>query len=78
MEANESELMDWVRMQQQQSMKVSLPVVRDSDNSYPKDQLVFEIGDEMVTIYLDDLKARQISVSRDLFEKLLIMVVNNK
>jgi len=53
-------------------MKVSLRIIRDSWNSYPKDELEFTITDELVHIEIAaEEGVRSISISRDEFVELL-------
>lgn len=43
-------------------MKISIPIIHDSDNSYPTTHLEFHLGSTEVTVALSDSE-REVSVS---------------
>lgn len=65
-------LIDWLGWKRRQPIQVSLPVISDSRASHPRDQLVFEFDEDLVTVHLDRDIPYTVSVSREDFEKLLL------
>lgn len=58
-------------------IKVSIPIIRDSWNSYPQDELEFIINKETVTIKLrDNSEDRIISVNREDFSLISEFLAN--
>ena len=50
-------------------MKISIPVLEDTWNSSPMDELEFIIGEAYVTICIKDENERQIAVNKEEFAK---------
>ncbi len=56
-------------------MKISIPITRDSDNSYPTAHLEFHLGSTEVTVALSDSE-REVSVSIPDIRRLLSALVS--